>query len=424
MRKGWHKATLGELCKLENGDRGKNYPGRKAFVYRGIPFINAGHLNDGKIDWQGMDYIPHDRFELLGNGKIKKYDLLFCLRGSLGKFGIVDRDLEGAIASSLVIVRTGERLDHEFLSAYFRSGLCAEMISKHANGAAQPNLSAKSLKEFELPLPPLTEQKRIVAILDEAFAGIDAAIANTQRNLANARELFESYLNSMFSRRDQGWQERAIGDKSLLQIEDGDRGKNYPKKSDFTSEGYCLFLNTKNVRPDGFKFDSLMFISRAKDEALRKGKLRRRDVLLTTRGTIGNVAIYDDSVTYDNIRINSGMLILRPNEGQILSEFLFEMLRSSIFKRQVEQFFSGAAQPQLPIKTLVNFTIPVPENLDEQRAAIADIRELEIESRRLESIYQKKLAALAELKQSLLQKAFSGDLTAKVADNASEEAVA
>ena len=132
------------------------------------------------------------------------------------------------------------------------------------------------LKELDIALPTLPEQKRIVAILDEAFAGIDTAIANTEKNLANARELFESYLNAVFSRRDKGWQERVIGDKSLLQIEDGDRGKNYPKKSDFSSEGFCLFLNTKNVRPDGFNFDSLIFISKDKDEALRKGKLRRR----------------------------------------------------------------------------------------------------------------------------------------------------
>ncbi|MBW4452043.1 MAG: hypothetical protein KME55_04805 [Nostoc indistinguendum CM1-VF10] len=105
----------------------------------------------------------------------------------------------------------------------------------------------------------------------------------------------------------EGWIEKKLGDTELLKIVDGDRGKNYPKQSDFLVEGHCLFLNTKNVRPDGFNFDITMFIDKEKDNALRKGKLTRRDVVLTTRGTIGNVAIYDDSVEFNHIRINFGM---------------------------------------------------------------------------------------------------------------------
>ena len=108
-----------------------------------------------------------------------------------------------------------------------------------------------------------------------------------------------------------------------------------------------------------------MFITEEKDNLLRKGKLKRRDVILTTRGTIGNIAIYDDNVKFDHIRVNSGMLIFRPNENIITSEYLFEVLRSSSMKSQIEKFTSGAAQPQLPIKTLVSFTFPVPTSLEE-----------------------------------------------------------
>ncbi len=168
----------------------------------------------------------------------------------------------------------------------------------------------------------------------------------------------------------ENWIEKKFGDPDLMQIIDGDRGKNYPQQSDFISEGYCVFLNTKNVRPGGFNFDALMFINKEKDENLRKGKLNRRDVILTTRGTIGNIAIYDDSVEFDHVRINSGMLILRPNEGVIISEFLFKMLLSPIIKLQTARHTSGAAQPQLPIKTLVNFVIPVPP-IDEQKRIVA-----------------------------------------------------
>ena len=141
----------------------------------------------------------------------------------------------------------------------------------------------------------------------------------------------------------------SLGDETLLEIIDGDRGVNYPNGSDFQEEGYCLFMNTKNVRPDGFEFGSTMFISEEKDRLLRKGKLKRDDVVLTTRGTIGNVGIYSEDVPFDNIRINSGMLIFRPNKQALLPSFLFEMFRSDIVKDQIRKQTTGAAQPQLPI---------------------------------------------------------------------------
>ena len=96
-----------------------------------------------------------------------------------------------------------------------------------------------------------------------------------------------------------------------LEMIDGDRGKNYPKQDEFTEDGFCLFLNAKNVTDNGFNFETKMFISQEKDEILKKGKLQRGDVILTTRGTVGNVAFYSENIPFDNIRINSGMLILR-----------------------------------------------------------------------------------------------------------------
>ena len=128
---------------------------------------------------------------------------------------------------------------------------------------------------------------------------------------------------------------------------DGDCGKNYPKQEEFLDEGYCLFLNAKNVTDKGFNFETKMFISKEKDEILKKGKLQRGDVVLTTRGTVGNVAFYSDNVPFDNIRINSGMLILR-SEKDLLNEFLYYVLNSNFFKQQIYTFKSGTAQPQLP----------------------------------------------------------------------------
>jgi len=201
-----------------------------------------------------------------------------------------------------------------------------------------------------------------------------------------------------------------LGDKDIIEIIDNDRGVNYPKKSDFHPEGYCLFMNTKNVRPDGFDFTTAMFITEKKDKALRKGKLSRNDVVMTTRGTIGNLGVYNDEVPFEQIRTNSGMLIFRPNTKHIVPEFLFEALRSGLIKAQIRKHVSGAAQPQLPIKTLVNFTFHLPKSLAEQRAIVGRLEALSAETGRLEEIYQSKLEGLEELKRSVLQKAFAGEL--------------
>src|SRR2546430_5984976 len=107
------------------------------------------------------------------------------------------------------------------------------------------------------------------------------------------------------------WQEANLD--SLLEIIDGDRGTNYPTQHEFSPNEYCLFLNTGNVTQSGFNFSNCSFITKEKDALLRKGKLQRQDIVLTTRGTVGNVAYFDQNVPYENIRINSGMVILRPN---------------------------------------------------------------------------------------------------------------
>jgi type I restriction enzyme S subunit len=280
----------------------------------------------------------------------------------------------------------------------------------HLAKGVKPGINRNEVYSKVAKIPPLPEQQRIVGILDEAFERIATAKANCEKNLQNARALFESHLNAVFTKREFAWSERRLGDESLLEIIDGDRGSSYPRESDFSDEGYCLFLNTKNVRPDGFVFDSVMFITAEKDAQLRKGKLKRDDVVLTTRGTIGNIGLYSQDVPYDHIRINSGMLVFRPNRRVLLPEFLFLFLRFGFFKYHKTTQTTGAAQPQLPIKTLVNFVIPVPTSTNDQWALVEIIRGLEAETHRLESLYQRKLAALDELKKSLLHQAFSGQL--------------
>lgn len=160
-------------------------------------------------------------------------------------------------------------------------------------------------------------------------------------------------------RKESYWGEKKIGDYPV-QIIDGDRGANYPKKEEFSDEGFCLFLNTGNVTSTGFNFTNNAFISKEKHTKLRNGHLIRNDVVLTTRGTVGNTAFYSNKIHYDVVRINSGMIIFRPDTKNIDPCFLYNALRSEVFKKQVDSFKSGSAQPQLPIGTLNHIKLPFP----------------------------------------------------------------
>ena len=157
----------------------------------------------------------------------------------------------------------------------------------------------------------------------------------------------------------------------LAEIIDGDRGKNYPKQDEFYPQGYCLFLNTGNVTKEGLIFEENQFIMKEKDEALRKGKLKRGDIVYTTRGTVGNAGYYNSSVPYENVRINSGMVILRSN-GEILdARFLYQILKSQYYRPYFKQYCTGSAQPQLPIKNFSQIYLNVPDIKTQHR--IADI---------------------------------------------------
>lgn len=157
----------------------------------------------------------------------------------------------------------------------------------------------------------------------------------------------------------------------LAEIIDGDRGKNYPQQHEILDEGYCLFLNTGNVTPSGFSFESNQYISKEKCDLLKNGKLQRRDIVYTTRGTVGNAAFYNDAIPYENIRINSGMVIIRPNEEIVCTEFLYQILKSSYYRPYFKKYCTGSAQPQLPIKNLSTIELDLPNLFSQHR--ISDI---------------------------------------------------
>lgn len=191
---------LDDFCKFENGDRGKNYPSKSKQIASGIPFINAGNLNRSKIDFTGMAYISQATFDSLGGGKIRRNDILFCLRGSIGKFASVGDLRTGAIASSLVIIRPDiDRALTDYLLYYFEGEQCSRMIRKFENGAAQPNLSGGSLKKFKINLPDVKRQTRIVELLNMATDKIDTVTELRKEKLQLLYLLKHSMLSRAFS---------------------------------------------------------------------------------------------------------------------------------------------------------------------------------------------------------------------------------
>lgn len=144
-----------------------------------------------------------------------------------------------------------------------------------------------------------------------------------------------------------------------IDVIDGDRGKNYPHQNELLNTGFCLFLSAKNVTKSGFNFFETQFISQRKDTLLNNGKLKRGDIVITTRGTVGNVALYSPQIFYDNVRINSGMLIIRCTNN-ISNQYLYQVLRSEWFQKQIMAVQSGSAQPQLPKSHFLKMYIPLP----------------------------------------------------------------
>lgn len=186
----------------------------------------------------------------------------------------------------------------QYLRYYFLSPNFQNYILNLGGRAAQAGFSKDDLARLEITVVSLEEQDKIV----NELSTLEKTISTKQKQLKEFDDLVKSRFIEMFV--EKGFKEITFSD--YAEIIDGDRGKNYPKAEEFSDEGYCLFLSAKNVTKDGFLFEQMQFISEEKDNLLRKGKLCRGDIVITTRGTIGNIAFYDDDIPYDNVRINSG----------------------------------------------------------------------------------------------------------------------
>jgi len=194
-----------------------------------------------------------------------------------------------------------------------------------------------------------------------------------------------------------------------IQIIDGDRGVNYPNGSDFTSDGFCLFMNAKNVTKVGFSFDETSFISEAKDIKLNKGKLILYDIILTTRGSVGHIAYFDEAVPFEHLRINSGMVIIRTTE--LNKEYLYRYLNTNQIQNEIDKVAFGSAQPQLTVGEIYKFKIAFP-TANEQTKIAFFLKQIYLKVDHL----KKKKALLEKYKKGMLQKIFNQEVRFKDED--------
>ena len=268
----------------------------------------------------------------------------------------------------------------EYLMMWFTRSEFDREACFHAVGGVRGSLEWDDFCGMKLPIPSPEKQLEIVkeyniiqnriklnnklitkleetaqAIYKQWFVDFEFPDENGKPYKSNGGEMV--FCEELEKEIPEGWELGFLG--HLCQMIDGDRGNNYPKKEDFYQDEYCLFLNAGNVTKRGFDFNSCSFITIEKDKLLRKGKLQTNDIILTTRGTVGNLAFYTEKTPYKNIRINSGMIVIRP---RLEASFLFSMLNSFEFTKSIENYISGSAVPQLPIKDLSSIQLVVPND--------------------------------------------------------------
>ena len=387
---------LGDVCEFINGDRGKNYPSSKDFVDKGIPFINAGHIQNNDISFENMNYISKEKFNKLGSGKVKKNDILYCLRGSLGKNAIVNIE-EGAIASSLVILRSKtEDIDVNYLIKYLNSNYIKEQILKYNNGSSQPNLSAASVKNFNIYLPNYEKQKEISRILDKAQQLID----KRKEQIEALDELVKSKFIDMFgspATNPKGWKVTTIGNITT--------DVRYGTSKPAVEGGKYPYLRMNNITYNGYlDLDNLKYID-IEDDELEKCIVRKGDVLFNRTNSaelIGKTCVFD----LEEPMIIAGYIIRVRLINEVLPIYLSMFLNSDFGKELLRGMAKGAVnQANINAQELKSIKIASPP-IEFQNQFADFVKQVD----KLKFEMEKSLKELEDNFNSLMQKAFKGEL--------------
>lgn len=359
-----------------------------------IGFVKPEALSDCKVTETiiATEYVSEEarsKARIVGEGAV----FVTCI-GSIGKIGLADREF--AFNQQINSIKPNEKVLSKYLAyclLYNKKALQAI-----ANAPVVPIINKSQFEDFEIDIEEdIDAQKRIVEILDK----LNSVILSREIELQELDNLIKSRFVEMFGNPiSNPMNIRTKPMTELCDIIDGDRGKNYPTAEEFLDEGYCLFLNAKNVTSTGFNFENCMFVTQEKDEVLRKGKLQRGDVVLTTRGTIGNMAFFTDDIPYEHVRINSGMVILRMNRDEIDEVYFMEQFKMQLADIK-EKIASGSAQPQLPISTMNKIHVMLP-NVEKQKQFAHFVEQVD----KLKFKVQKSLKETQVLMDSLMQQYF------------------
>ena len=397
MIKGWEHKTLESVCiKITDGSHFS-----PKTTSQGYPYITVRDLQDDLIDFKSCKHITEDDFfTLVKNGcNPLKGDVLFSKDGTVGKVSLVNFEKEFVVLSSLAIIRPNKI---ELDSAYLKYVMTAPFFLKEAigkkTGVAIRRIVLRNLKSILIPIPPLSEQKCIVAILDEVLAGISQAVANAEKNLANACELFESYLNNVFTQKGDGWEEKPLGEVCNL-IGGGTPSK---KNKEFY-KGDIYWATVRDMQGDVISKTEFKITKDAVKNS-STNIIKSRNVVIATRVGLGKVCLINQDTA-----INQDLRGIVPINSEELSvQFLFWWLKSTA--HLIEEEGTGATVKGVKLPFVKSLQIPIP-TFHVQIQVIEQLDKLREDTLYLETIYQQKLTALNELKQSILQKAFTGELT-------------
>jgi type I restriction enzyme S subunit len=395
MKDGWQTKKLGEICEIERG--GSPRPIQKFITTdpKGVNWIKIGDATaSGKYIYKTEEKIKPDGVKR--SRMVYEGDFILSNSMSFGRPYIMKT--RGCIHDGWLVLHQ-PKVDPDYLYYVLSSDLVFSQFDRLAAGSTVRNLNIGLAKSVEIPYPPLPEQKRIVGILDEAFDGIATAKANAEKNLHNARALFESHLESVFSQREEGWVEKRLSEVS----KDFGRGKSKhrPRNDPKLYDGEYPFIQTGDIRNSVHIIDSY---SQTYNEAgLAQSKLwPAGTVCITIAANIAETGI----LAFDACFPDSVIGVVT-DESIANNKFLEYQLQS--LKARLQAQGKGSAQDNINMGTFENQLFSFP-SVKVQSKIVLTLDALREETQRLESVYQQKLASLEELKKSLLHEAFSGRL--------------
>ena len=404
MRKGWVRKKIGEIGKVQTGSTPKTSEDKNFGDY--IPFIKPPNfLKDGSLDYEdkGLSKIGLNQSRLIDKDSV----VIVCIGATIGKVGFTEREVAANQQINSLTPLNGDCkkfIFYQMLTKEFQ-----DKVLDSSGQATLPIINKSKWSSLSILLPPIDEQKRIVAVVDQAFEAIDVAIENTKQNLVNARELFESYLNDVFDRKGDDWIDKKLEDICSIKHGFAFKGEFFTlEESDYILLTPGSFYEDGGYREQGEK--TKYYVGEIPDSYI----LKEGDLLFAMTeqavGLLGSSLIVPES---DKFLHNQRLGLVQIVDGFVwYNKFFFHQFNTKAFRAGVQSSASGVKVRHTSPGKLGVMPICFPLTIAEQKAVADTLDKLEAETQRLESIYRQKLAALTELKQSILQKAFTGGLTA------------